>query len=99
MSEIKMVVTDLDGTLLQTDHTISPEDTETLIELGCLDVCRVAATGRNLFKVRQVLTPETPFELCDLLVGRRHNGLAQAATYQGNGYPIRAKFGTNCFFD
>ena len=62
MSEIKMVVTDLDGTLLQTDHTISPEDTETLIELGCLDVCRVAATGRNLFKVRQVLTPETPFD-------------------------------------
>ena len=62
MSEVKMVVTDLDGTLLQSDHSISPTDKETLERLGSLDVCRVAATGRNLFKVRQVLNEDSPFD-------------------------------------
>lgn len=62
MSEVKMVVTDLDGTLLQSDHSISPTDQETLERLGSLDVCRVAATGRNLFKVRQVLNEDSPFD-------------------------------------
>ncbi len=62
MSEVKMVVTDLDGTLLQTDHSISDQDNHTLEKLGELGVCRVAATGRNLYKVRQVLTSETPFD-------------------------------------
>ncbi len=62
MSEVKMVVTDLDGTLLQSDHSISVQDSGTLQKLGELGVCRVAATGRNLYKVRQVLTTETPFD-------------------------------------
>ena len=62
MSEIKLVVTDLDGTLLQSDHTISPQDNETLLRLGELGVCRVAATGRNLFKVRQALNEKSPFD-------------------------------------
>jgi len=62
MSELKMVVTDLDGTLLQNDHTISPEDLETLLLLGQLGICRVAATGRNLYKVRKALAPSAPFD-------------------------------------
>jgi Cof subfamily protein (haloacid dehalogenase superfamily) len=62
MSELKMVVTDLDGTLLQTDHSISKEDLETLHLLGKLGICRVAATGRNLYKVRRALTPSDPFD-------------------------------------
>jgi len=62
MPEVKMVVTDLDGTLLQSDQSISPADQETLERLGNLGVCRVAATGRNLFKVRQVLNINTPFD-------------------------------------
>jgi Cof subfamily protein (haloacid dehalogenase superfamily) len=62
MSEVKMVVTDLDGTLLQSDQSISPTDRETLERLGNLGVCRVAATGRNLFKVRQVLNEDSPFD-------------------------------------
>ena len=62
MSEVKMVVTDLDGTLLQSDQSISPTDRETLERLGNLGVCRVAATGRNLFKVRQVLNENSPFD-------------------------------------
>ncbi len=62
MGEIKMVVTDLDGTLLQNDHSISLEDLETLEILGKLGICRVAATGRNLFKVRRALNPSDPFD-------------------------------------
>jgi len=69
MSEVKMVVTDLDGTLLQNDHSISPRDTETLEMLGKLGVCRVAATGRNFFKVRQVLSEDSPFDYVILSSG------------------------------
>lgn len=69
MSEVRMVVTDLDGTLLQQDHTISARDNETLEMLGRLNVCRVAATGRNLFKVRQVLTESSPFDYVILSSG------------------------------
>ncbi len=69
MSEIKMVVTDLDGTLLQQDQTISIRDNETLEMLGRMKVCRVAATGRNLFKVRQVLTVKSPFDYVILSSG------------------------------
>jgi hypothetical protein len=57
-----MVVTDLDGTLLQNDQTISTEDLETLHLLGELGICRVAATGRNLLKVRRALNPSDPFD-------------------------------------
>lgn len=57
-----MVITDLDGTLLQADHSISTADYSTLEELGEREICRVAATGRNLMKVRQVLTPDMPFD-------------------------------------
>lgn len=62
MTQLKMVVTDLDGTLLQSNHSISPEDRETLQLLGKLGICRVAATGRNLFKVRLALSPDDPFD-------------------------------------
>lgn len=62
MPEVKMVITDLDGTLLQSDQSISPTDRETLERLGTLGVCRVAATGRNLYKVRLVLNEDSPFD-------------------------------------
>jgi Cof subfamily protein (haloacid dehalogenase superfamily) len=62
MFEVKMVVTDLDGTLLQSDQSISQVDLNTLKRLGKLGLCRVAATGRNLYKVRLVLTEKSPFD-------------------------------------
>ena len=62
MSEVKMVVTDLDGTLLQADLSISPADRKTLEKLGNLGLCRVAATGRNLYKVRSVISENSPFD-------------------------------------
>ncbi len=69
MSEVRMVITDLDGTLLQKDHTISQGDIGTLEKLGKLGVCRVAATGRNLYKVRQVLFENSPFDYVILSSG------------------------------
>ncbi len=62
MFDVKMVVTDLDGTLLQSDQSISATDQNTLERLGSLGLCRVAATGRNLYKVRLVLNQESPFD-------------------------------------
>lgn len=69
MSEVKMVITDLDGTLLQRDQSISQRDTKTLENLGKLGVCRVAATGRNLFKVKLVLSEKSPFDYVILSSG------------------------------
>ena len=69
MSEIRMVITDLDGTLLQSDHSISPQDCATLERLGKSGICRVAATGRNLFKVRLVLDEFSPFDYVILSSG------------------------------
>jgi len=57
-----MVVTDLDGTLLNAAHQIGPTDREALLALGERGVCRVAATGRNLYSLRRVLAPADPFD-------------------------------------
>lgn len=57
-----MVATDLDGTLLRDDKSISPDDVRTLLRLGKHGVVRVIATGRNLQKVRDVITPEMYFD-------------------------------------
>ncbi|MCY1722491.1 HAD family hydrolase [Prolixibacteraceae bacterium Z1-6] len=62
MKNIKLVATDLDGTFLKNDRTISAKNLEALHKLGEKDIIRVAATGRNLKKVRQVLNQHTPFD-------------------------------------
>ncbi|MGQ8338480.1 HAD family hydrolase [Sunxiuqinia sp. A32] len=62
MRTIKLVATDLDGTFLRNDKTISSEDLRMLNLLGEREIVRVAATGRNLQKVKEVLSPEVPFD-------------------------------------
>ena len=62
MKEIKLVATDLDGTFLRDDRTISNANLQALHALGEKNVIRVAATGRNLQKVKDVLTVEVPFD-------------------------------------
>jgi hypothetical protein len=62
MNNIKLVATDLDGTFLKNDRTISSKNLEALHLLGEKNIIRVVATGRNLKKVREVVSPETPFE-------------------------------------
>jgi len=57
-----MVVTDLDGTLLQPDQTISPRDYQTLLQLGKAGICRVIATGRSLFSAQMALADDLPLD-------------------------------------
>jgi hypothetical protein len=57
-----MVVTDLDGTLFQSDHRPSPRNLRTLKELGRRGRLRVVATGRNLFSARRALPPDFPVD-------------------------------------
>src|SRR5688572_20733561 len=59
---VDMVVTNLDGTLLDSRHRLSATDKHTLEELGRLGVTRVVATGRSLFAARKVLGSETPID-------------------------------------
>ena len=41
-----IVATDFDGTLLQSDHTVSERSRETLTMLGKMGILRVIVTGR-----------------------------------------------------
>jgi Cof subfamily protein (haloacid dehalogenase superfamily) len=58
---ISLVATDLDGTLLKDDKTISDTDLNTLIRLAANGIIRLAATGRSLYKVNEVLAHNIPF--------------------------------------
>ncbi len=62
MKNIKLVATDLDGTFLKNDRTISSNNMKALFKLGDKKIMRVAATGRNLEKVKQVLNKHVPFD-------------------------------------
>lgn len=59
---IRLVATDLDGTFLKNDKTISPKNMEALHLLGDRNIIRVAATGRNIKKVQDVIDSEIPFD-------------------------------------
>jgi hydroxymethylpyrimidine pyrophosphatase-like HAD family hydrolase len=57
-----MVVTDLDGTLFQSDRKASPRNQQTLAELGARGHLRVIATGRNLYSARKALPLDFPVD-------------------------------------
>ncbi len=57
-----MVVTDLDGTLLDTRSRLSEANHAALLHLGEAGVLRVIATGRSLHSARLVLDAETPVD-------------------------------------
>lgn len=59
---IGLVATDLDGTLLRSDKSISPEDWQMLEMLGKHHILRVVATGRNIRKVKEVIPEHAPFD-------------------------------------
>ncbi len=59
---IKLVATDLDGTFLRNDKSISKENIDALNMLGERGIKRVIATGRNLRKTIEVISPEIPFD-------------------------------------
>ena len=62
INKIRLIATDLDGTLLKSDKSISEKDWKTLEYLASKQIVRVAATGRSLFKVKQVLPENAPFD-------------------------------------
>lgn len=60
--KVKLVATDLDGTFLKNDQTISQKNLESLHLMGENGITRVAATGRNLQKTREVISSNIPFD-------------------------------------
>jgi Cof subfamily protein (haloacid dehalogenase superfamily) len=59
---LKLVATDLDGTFLKNDKSISKENLDTLHSLGERGILRVVATGRNLKKTHEVIAAHVPFD-------------------------------------
>lgn len=59
---IGLVATDLDGTLLRSDKSISKADLAMLKHLGEKQIFRVVATGRNFRKVKEVLPDHVPVD-------------------------------------
>ncbi len=59
---LKLVATDLDGTFLKNDKSISKENLDTLQMLGEMGILRVVATGRNLKKTMEVISYDIPFD-------------------------------------
>jgi Cof subfamily protein (haloacid dehalogenase superfamily) len=57
-----IVATDFDGTLLQSDHTVSELSKKTLIKLGESNILRVIVTGRSLYTLNKVLTEDVPMD-------------------------------------
>ncbi len=62
IKNIKLVATDLDGTFLKNDRTVSAKNIEALEQLGERNIIRVVATGRNMKKVKDVLGDHIPFD-------------------------------------
>lgn len=58
----KMVLVDLDGTLLNSTKKIGDKDWKTLVKLGSEGIIRVFATGRTLYSAMTVLNKSTPFD-------------------------------------
>ena len=59
---LKLVATDLDGTFLKNDKSISQDNLEILCSLGEKGILRVVATGRNLKKTLEVISEDVPFD-------------------------------------
>lgn len=57
-----MVVTDLDGTLLNNDQKVSQTDFDTLIKLGKQGIIRVIATGRSPYSFSKVIPENFPID-------------------------------------
>jgi len=60
--KLKLVATDLDGTFLKNDKSISKENLDALQSLGEKGILRVVATGRNLQKTQEVIANHVPFD-------------------------------------
>lgn len=62
MPQVKMFITDFDGTLFRSDKSISQNDLDILEELGAKGVVRVLATGRSLFSLQRSVPLPLPVD-------------------------------------
>ncbi len=60
--QIKMVATDLDGTLFRKNEVVSNTDLNTFKRLGNRKIVRVAATGRSLYSAFDALPSDFPID-------------------------------------
>lgn len=60
--KIRMIVTDLDGTLLNTNSRVSDSDYETLKKIGKKGILRVIATGRSPYSFSKVIPMDFPID-------------------------------------
>ena len=67
--DMKIIFSDLDGTLLNNQQQVSAEDLRTLKRLGRHNVIRVIATGRSYFSLQKVLPPDFPLDYIILSSG------------------------------
>jgi len=58
----RMVITDFDGTLLNSEHKVDQADFYHLEQLGQKNIVRVIATGRSLFSLQKVITEDFPID-------------------------------------
>ncbi|MCF7858613.1 MAG: HAD family hydrolase [Candidatus Cloacimonetes bacterium] len=61
-SDIKIVFTDLDRTLLRDNNTLSWKNIQAIVDLKRRQIPLVIATGRNIFSARKVLPKDLPFD-------------------------------------
>ncbi|MCQ2974196.1 MAG: Cof-type HAD-IIB family hydrolase [Bacteroidales bacterium] len=61
-NNVRMVVTDMDGTLLNSNGKISEENYLTLKTLGEKNILRVFATGRSIFSAFHAIDNNSPFD-------------------------------------
>ncbi len=66
---MKILISDLDGTLLNDHQQVSDRDLETLKLLGQQKILRVIATGRSYFSLKKVLDPNFPVDYIILSSG------------------------------
>ena len=59
---MKAIITDLDGTILPSGGTISPQTLHALQTVGNRSIVRIVATGRTLFAARKFLTDDFPID-------------------------------------
>jgi len=59
---MKMVITDLDGTLLNPQQQVSDDDRRSLNLLGKYNIYRIIATGRSIFSLNKVISPDFPID-------------------------------------
>ncbi len=74
MTQPKMFITDIDGTLFRPDQTFSNEDKSSMISLKTKGVIRVAATGRSIFSLERSLKEPLPV---DYLIFSTGGGIAR----------------------